>query len=524
MKRWAIYARYSDEEKQNAKSIDDQVHECRAEIARKGGGDVVLTFADAGKSGFHTAQRPQYLAMVRALKERGFDALMAEDTDRLARSLKEMASLHDIAEYAGVELWTIVDGRLTMMHAAWKGISGQDFLRNLAVKTRRGLIGVVKRGGIPGGRCYGYDVAGTAKRTVNEGEATIVRRIFHEYSAGKSPRKIVADLNREGVPGPRGGLWRVSTLIGNPKRLNGTLNNPIYRGRLTFNRQSFRKDPETGRRIARENPADLWIYEEHPDLAIVDVDLWDEVQRRRANNLRGLRKLGEFRRPQSLLSGLIRCRVCGGPMTKAGAYYRCAERLNSGACSNGNGLAVERVEKITIEAVRAALQDPILIARFQKVFREEVERQLAVRRAGAGEIRKKLAELDRKIANLTRSLETGLDSQAVRERLHDLEYDRHQLAAELPNAEPKAQEKVRRMIPETHSLAAAMSANQNLAVVLAGKDTEALKLREDFRSTIAEIRSGPVDGRMTLEVDGKVRGLLQAAGDPEHVRHCWLRE
>ena len=32
MTRWAIYARYSDEDKQNARSIDDQVRDCRAAV------------------------------------------------------------------------------------------------------------------------------------------------------------------------------------------------------------------------------------------------------------------------------------------------------------------------------------------------------------------------------------------------------------------------------------------------------------------------------------------------------------
>jgi hypothetical protein len=35
-------------------------------------------------------------------------------------------------------------------------------------------------------------------------EAAIVRRIFHAYAAGMSPRAIAAALNRDRVPAPRG--------------------------------------------------------------------------------------------------------------------------------------------------------------------------------------------------------------------------------------------------------------------------------------------------------------------------------
>src|ERR671925_12270 len=75
-----------------------------------------------------------------------------------------------------------------------------------------------RAGRIPGGRCYGYDVVtdglDRGRRVVNEAEAQIVRRIFAEYVAGRSPLAIAGRLNREGVPGPRGRLWKHSTILG----------------------------------------------------------------------------------------------------------------------------------------------------------------------------------------------------------------------------------------------------------------------------------------------------------------------
>lgn len=59
----------------------------------------------------------------------------------------------------------------------------------------------------------------------------MVRRIFRAYLDGQSPNKIADQLNREGVPGPRGGLWDKSTIHGNPKRGTGILNNELYIGR-----------------------------------------------------------------------------------------------------------------------------------------------------------------------------------------------------------------------------------------------------------------------------------------------------
>jgi hypothetical protein len=106
---------------------------------------------------------------------------------------------------------------------------------------------------IPGGRCYGFDPVPGSPASASTAKADVVRRIHREYAAGRSPFAIVADLNRDGIPAPRGGQWNVSTLLGSPKRLNGTLNNKIYAGILVYKRQQFVKDPATGKPQARPN-------------------------------------------------------------------------------------------------------------------------------------------------------------------------------------------------------------------------------------------------------------------------------
>jgi hypothetical protein len=40
------------------------------------------------------------------------------------------------------------------------------------------------------------------ERTVNEVQAEIVRRVFHAFAAGISPRAIARRLNGEGIPAP----------------------------------------------------------------------------------------------------------------------------------------------------------------------------------------------------------------------------------------------------------------------------------------------------------------------------------
>ena len=165
------------------------------------------------------------------------------------------------------------------------------FLKDLADKTRRGLRGRVEAGKSGGGNAYGYDVVRSydpngepvrGGRTINAAEAAVVREIFSRYAAGEAPRRIAFDLNARRIPAPRGGAWSASTLNGNRARGTGVLNNEMYIGRLVWNRLSYVKDPDTGKRRSRANADDAVVAVEAPELAIVPRELWDAVKARQA--------------------------------------------------------------------------------------------------------------------------------------------------------------------------------------------------------------------------------------------------
>jgi len=186
------------------------------------------------------------------------------------------------------------------------------FLKDLASKIRRGQRGRITSGFSAGGLSYGYqevrelDGAGNVvrgKRSVKESEAAVVRRIFMEYVSGKSPRRIAAELNADGIPSPRGGQWNASTINGHWGRRNGILQNELYKGQLIHNRVRMLRDPDTGRRISRVNPETEWIRVEVPELKIVSDELRSSVQqtRRRCSG----QPAQNCRRAKRLLSGLL---------------------------------------------------------------------------------------------------------------------------------------------------------------------------------------------------------------------------
>ena len=61
-------------------------------------------------------------------------------------------------------------------------------------------------------------VPGLFALEIDPEEAKIVRQSFGAYANGQSPRAIARNLNTAGVPGPRGGKWSASLLLGGAER------------------------------------------------------------------------------------------------------------------------------------------------------------------------------------------------------------------------------------------------------------------------------------------------------------------
>jgi DNA invertase Pin-like site-specific DNA recombinase len=212
--RVGIYACYSSE-LQSAASIEDQILVCTQRILREGW-TLVDTFSDRGLSGA-SHLRPGYQALLEGARNGAFDIVLAEALDRISRDQEHIAAFFKLMTFAGVRIVTLAEGDVTELHVGLKGTMNALFLKDLADKTRRGLRGRVEQGRSGGGLCFGYTICRTESgergaREINEEEAKVVRRIFSAFAGGKSPRRIAAELNREGIPGPGGRPWGDSTI------------------------------------------------------------------------------------------------------------------------------------------------------------------------------------------------------------------------------------------------------------------------------------------------------------------------
>jgi site-specific DNA recombinase len=445
MKRFAIYARFSSEN-QNEKSVDDQVRECRKKIKELGGtiaeGHV---FADYAISGSHLTTRPGVNALIEAAKCNLFDAVVAEDLSRLSRDQENIAGLYKRLNHQNIKLITLLEGEVDEMHIGFKGTQNALFLKQLAHGVRRGQRGRVEQGRIPGGNCYGYDMVRELDsygeiirgvRKLNPEQSAIVCRIFREYVAGKSPRAIAHQLNRENIEGPRGGQWQGSTINGNPERRTGILNNDLYNGKIVYNRQTFRKDPDTGKRQARPNPKESWLIQDVPELRLVPQDLWDAAQARREEVANNGFKQGP--RPKHLLSGLLKCHCCGGSYAvisgarnPKGKRMGCSVRKERGTCDNERTITVQEVEDRIFDGLRRYLSEPKGLRFFVQEFHRHLKELKAEETQERARLEKAQFQAEKKIKALIQAIEDGMYDPDMKQRVADLRSEKERLDLEI---------------------------------------------------------------------------------------------
>lgn len=428
--RVAIYARFSSV-LQNQTSIEDQVRLCRRR-AHDLGGTVVRVRSDHASTGTTTQSRPGLENLLLDAENGHIDVVVAEALDRLSRDQEDMARIHKRLSYWNVRLVTLEEGDIEAIHICIGGLMNQAWIDNLAAKTRRGQIGAVHAGRIPGGLLYGYKIANRndengqvtrGHREIHPQQAEIVQRIYWLYAHGASAREIAAKLNAEAIPGPRGHAWGQSCINGNRTRRNGILNNEVYRGRLIYGRQKFIRDPDTGKRQARTQPQSEWVIRDVPELRIVGDPLWDRVQKRR---LAGQdRRTSPAPRTPLPLTGLLRCGQCGGNMTIVNKRrYACHAHREKRTCSNPRGIDAERIENelCSLLAIHITKQGdpPALI--HSAVTESHRRRQ---------ELPAAIANHNQRITRLLHSIESGTESASAHRRILELEQETRALEAEL---------------------------------------------------------------------------------------------
>jgi DNA invertase Pin-like site-specific DNA recombinase len=234
--------------------------------------------------------RPGLKQLMRDIVARKVRIVVVYKVDRLTRSLADFAKLVEVFDTHGVSFVSVTQqfnttssmGRLTLnvllsFAQFEREVTGERIRDKIAASKARGMW----MGGMPP---VGYEVRDKAL-VIDEDSASLIRGIYRRYLELGSVRLLKADLDRRGLVTPP----RVSKRQGQSGgrsfsrgHLYRILSNPVYAGKVAHRDKTY-----SG---------------QHP--AIIDDELWGEVQTLLASNLQGQKSKISATEP-GLLAGLV---------------------------------------------------------------------------------------------------------------------------------------------------------------------------------------------------------------------------
>jgi DNA invertase Pin-like site-specific DNA recombinase len=509
----AIYARFSTD-RQDERSVDDQIAMCR-EYAGREGLTVTRTFEDRAISGASMSNRPGILALMDAARQGLIGAIIVESLDRLSRDMEDLAHIYKRIKHMGIEIRALHDGPVNTVLIGLRGLIGQMYREDGALRVRARMKERVRAGGSGGGLAYGYEaVQGQpgVLRIVEE-QAIIVRRIFAEYLDGKSPRDIVSKLNAERVPAPRGSRWNASTINGSKSRGNGILANALYDGRIVWNKVRMVKDPDTGKRLSRPNAPDAYLESTASHLRVVSAEMFAAAQDR--HGLRTKIKPTMLRRPKHLLSGLLRCGCCSGGMSlkdtdRKGRRIMCSAVRESDTCTNGRNYYLDDIERRVLSGLDRNLRDPRAIEGFAAIYSDE-RRKLAAGSVDERErIERRLTEIGAEIARGTDALLKGrAPEEIIGPALTELARERSRLTDQISDLAPTVNVFTLQPPAIATYLGALNDLAGSLATAVRSGDSDAARAMRDL---VESITISPADGPPLISVRGRLTALTLFPG------------
>lgn len=203
----AIYARISRDRAGAGLGVDRQEADCRA-LAKRLGWEVVAVFVDNDVSAASGKPRPQYRAMLDAVRAGEVRGIVAWHTDRLHRRPTELEEFITLAESHALQVQTVKAGNLDLstpsgrMVARMLGAAARHEVDQTKARIRRQKEDAAARGEYRGGpRPFGYEKDGV---TVREKEAAIVREATAAILAGRTLASVARELRERGVTGTSG--------------------------------------------------------------------------------------------------------------------------------------------------------------------------------------------------------------------------------------------------------------------------------------------------------------------------------
>lgn len=278
---------------------------------------VVDTYEDAGKSGKSIEGRPAFQKMLRDIEDGlDIDYILVYKLSRFGRNAADILNSLELVQSYGVNLICIEEGIDSSQTSGKLLISVLSAVaeierENIIEQTMNGRREKARQGGWNGGFApYGYTLEDN-KLMIEETEAVAIRKIFELYTSSEIGLGGIANqLNLQGIrkiPRQNGTLedW-----TGHFIKL--ILDNPVYCGKIAYGRRTKEKVKGTKNDYQMKRNDD-YILTEGQHKGIVSEEVWEKAHAKRLRT--GVKQPSKIGRDRvHLLSGLLKCPVCGSPM------------------------------------------------------------------------------------------------------------------------------------------------------------------------------------------------------------------
>lgn len=318
-------------------------------------------YADPGISGTRAESRPDFMRMINDCRDGKINKILVKSISRFARNtvdalqyIRELRDLNVSVQFENENIDTMTSGGevLLTILAAIAEQESRTISSNIkwAIQKRNERGEVVINTG-----CFlGYKKVGNHEYEINEEEADIVRRIYHEYLSGMSTSQICRGLERDGVKTKHGkDRWYPRTIL-------NMLTNEKYAGNAILGK-TYKPDIMSKRRMKNEGQAPMF-YATNTHPAIIDQEMFDlvqsEVERREYGSTAST---GSTRYTSKYpLSGLLVCGYCQHKLRrhvrtmgydgKKVAAWGCTNRISNGRDICDSRHINERVLEATYSA------------------------------------------------------------------------------------------------------------------------------------------------------------------------------
>ena len=446
----ALYARVSSDRQDVDLSVSAQLKALK-DYAKANGYSVAREYVDEAESG-RVADRPQFREMIEegSKPTAPFEVILVWKFSRFTRKREHAVAFKSMLRRKGIRVVSITEhaddsptGKL--MEAIIESVD-EFYSENLAEDVVRGMREAASRGFFLGSKApFGYNrvkVSDGAKERptleVDPATAPVVKEVFESSLSGNGLKEICKALNDRGVTN-RGNRWYKGGL-------HYLLTNEAYTGTAVWGLKGKGEKAQDPVRVEGAWPP------------LVSRELFDAVQRAMRDRAPKVQRPGRVG-SRFLLSGLLKCGVCGRPYSGLGAksgqfaYYVCGTlfREGAGTCS-ARYLNAPRVEDFVVEKIRERILTEETIVELVTLVAEEIDAmaeelfgRLEVIDAELGDVRKRLERL-------YEALETSeLTMEVLSPRIFSLRHREEQLEAAREDAATQLEQR-RVELPTTEEI------------------------------------------------------------------------